>query len=135
MQRWMSQLRKGLVEFCVIGAMGDSEAYGYQVVQRLAAAEGLAVSESTVYPILARLTKDKLVSVRAANSPSGPPRRYYRLTQDGHTRLAEMGAHWTGICGAIDALVKGDGHGRQELEPTEKGRRRLAPTLMKSSNG
>ena len=115
MQRWVSQLRKGVVEFCVMGALGDGEAYGYQIVQRLAEAEGLAVSESTVYPILARLAKDKLVSVRAADSPSGPPRRYYRLTRDGHERLAEMGAYWARICGAIDALVRGEGDGRQEL--------------------
>ena len=106
MQRWVSQLKKGLVEFCVMGALGDGEAYGYQIVQRLAAAEELAVSESTVYPILARLTKDRLVSVRAADSPSGPPRRYYRLTADGHERLAEMADYWVRICGAIDSLVK-----------------------------
>ena len=115
MQRWVSQLKKGLVEFCVMAALGDGEAYGYQIVQRLAAAEELAVSESTVYPILARLAKDKLVRVRTADSPFGPPRRYYRLTPGGHAKLAEMGAYWARICGAIDTLVRGDGHGRQEL--------------------
>ncbi len=115
MQRWASQLRKGLVEFCVKGAVGDGEAYGYQIVQRLAAAQELAVGGSTVYPILARMAKDKLVSVRTADSPSGPPRRYYRLTPDGHARLNEMGAYWARICGAIDKLVKGDGHGQPEF--------------------
>lgn len=108
MQRWVSQLKKGLVEFAVMAALGDGEAYGYQIVQRLATEDGLAASESTVYPILARLTKERLLSVRTADSPSGPPRRYYRLTSDGHGRLAEMAAHWSGVCSSIDRLLGGD---------------------------
>ena len=80
MQRWVSQLKKGLVELGVMASLSAGEAYGYQIVQRLAGVDGLAVSESTVYPLLARLTREGLVSVRTADSPAGPPRRYYRLT-------------------------------------------------------
>jgi PadR family transcriptional regulator PadR len=108
MQRWVSQLKKGLVELSVMAALGDGEAYGYQIVQRLGGAAGLAVSESTVYPILARLTKERLVSVRTADSPAGPPRRYYQLTSHGRDRLAEMGGHWSNVCESIDVLLKGD---------------------------
>jgi len=81
MRIWVSQLRKGLVELCVMGALRD------------------------VYPILARLAKDDLVEVRMARSPSGPPRRYYRLTLSGRKRLKEMSRHWTDFRTAVDSLL------------------------------
>jgi PadR family transcriptional regulator PadR len=109
MRTWVSQLRKGLVELCVMGALKDGEAYGYQILQRLGAAEHLAVTESTVYPILVRLAKEELVEVRVAPSPAGPPRRYYRLTDKGRERLAEMRRYWEDLAAAVNALVSGDG--------------------------
>ena len=91
MREWIAQLRKGLVELCVLAALRRGEAYGYQILQQLGEQGGaLAIGESTVYPVLALLTADGLVRVRAAASPSGPPRRYYRLTAAGQARLAEM---------------------------------------------
>jgi PadR family transcriptional regulator PadR len=108
MQRWVSQLKKGLVELGVMAALGEDEAYGYQIVRRLSGVDGLAVSESTVYPILARLTKEGLVTVRTAASPSGPPRRYYRLTAQGQSRLAEMQGHWTSVRSSMERLLTGD---------------------------
>ena len=62
------------------GRARDGEAYGYQILQRLSRAEALTISESAVYPILARLAADGLVKVRVGPSPNGPPRRYYKLT-------------------------------------------------------
>jgi len=108
MRTWVSQLRKGLVELCVMGALADGEAYGYQILQRLSGAEHLATTESTVYPILVRMAKEDLVDVRVAPSPAGPPRRYYRLTDAGRTRLAEMRRYWQDLTAAVDALVSGD---------------------------
>jgi len=108
MRAWVAQLRKGLVELCVMGALGQDEAYGYEILQRLGRAPGLAISESTVYPILARLARDGLVKVRIAPSPAGPPRRYYRLTPAGRSRLREMEAHWRDIRDAVQALLDGD---------------------------
>jgi len=105
MRIWVSQLRKGLVELCVMGALRDGEAYGYEILKRLASVEGLAITEGTVYPILARLAKDDLVEVRMARSPSGPPRRYYRLTLSGRKRLKEMSRHWTDFRTAVDSLL------------------------------
>ena len=107
MQRWVSQLKKGLVELGVMAALSTGEAYGYQIVQRLAGVDGLAVSESTVYPLLARLTREALVSVRTADPPAGPPRRYYRLTVEGEQRLAQMGGHWSRVQEAIRRLLEG----------------------------
>jgi PadR family transcriptional regulator PadR len=97
-------MRKGLIELCVMAALRDGEAYGYQILQRLNRAEALAIGESTVYPILARLSAEGWVKVRSAPSPSGPPRRYYRLTAPGHKRLEEMSGYWKLTCVAVGGL-------------------------------
>jgi len=107
MRTWIAQLRKGLVELCVMAALQDGEAYGYEILQRLGDAGNLAVTESTVYPILVRLAKDDLVEVRVAPSPAGPPRRYYRLTGAGRARLADMRRYWHTLVESVNELVSG----------------------------
>jgi len=108
MRGWVAQVRKGLVELCVMATLRKGEAYGYQLLQELANAEGLAITESTVYPILSRLTKEGYVRVRAAPSPAGPPRRYYRLTPLGEARLKQMEEYWADIQHAANVLLKGE---------------------------
>ncbi len=109
MRAWIAQVRKGLVEFCILAVLRRGEAYGYQLLQELANVEGLALTESTVYPMLSRLQHDGWISVRAAPSPSGPPRRYYRLTALGESRLRDMEAYWEQIQRATNSLLKGEG--------------------------
>jgi PadR family transcriptional regulator PadR len=101
-------MRKGLVELCVLSALREGEAYGYQILQRLATADCLSFGESSVYPILARLTEDGYVKVRTAPSPSGPPRRYYRLTSLGMSRLREMRSYWGEVQNAVDKLYQSE---------------------------
>src|SRR5437588_3541260 len=101
LQLWVTQFRKGLVELCVMATLREGEAYGYQIVERLGRVAGLAITESTVYPLLARLERDGLLRVRTAPSPAGPPRRYYRLTDAGRRRLQEMARHWQQIQGSV----------------------------------
>ena len=102
---WISQLRKGLVELFVLAALRPQEAYGYQLLQRLATRDGLALTESTLYPVLARLTEEKLLAVRQEPSPAGPPRRYYRLTPAGRARLLEMLSHWRQVNASVEDLI------------------------------
>jgi PadR family transcriptional regulator PadR len=109
MKTWVAQLRKGLVEFSVLAALRHGEAYGYELLQRINRIEGLALTESTVYPLLARLTRDKLLTVRVAPSPAGPPRRYYRLTDEGQSHLNDMAGHWKQVQTGLDALLNGTG--------------------------
>jgi PadR family transcriptional regulator PadR len=106
-QPWISQFRKGLVELCILAVLRDEEAYGYQIVERLSRVPALAVTESTVYPVLARLARDRCVRVRTAPSPAGPPRRYYRLSEAGRRRLEEMTAHWQDIQDSVQQLIRG----------------------------
>lgn len=94
MNNWTSQIRKGLVELVVLAALDQGEAYGYELLQRINQISRLDLTESTVYPLLARLSRDKLVRVRVAPSPYGPPRRYYQLTAAGRQQLAQMKTHW-----------------------------------------
>ena len=104
MNDWVTQLRKGLLEFCVLSLLGDGEAYGYTIVQRLHEVDSLATSESTVYPILARLLKEGYLKVRVAPSPDGPPRRYFSLTVLGRHRVREMGAYWDELNASLAKL-------------------------------
>ena len=81
------QVRKGLLEFCILNALGDRRLYGYDIVKRLRAVDGLVIGEGTIYPILSRFRSQGLVEASVEESPEGPPRKYYRLTELGE-RLA-----------------------------------------------
>jgi PadR family transcriptional regulator PadR len=107
LQAWITQFRKGLVELCIMATLRDEEAYGYQIVEKLGRVAGLEVTESTVYPVLARLARDRCVAVRTVPSPSGPPRRYYRLSEAGRRRLVEMIGHWQSIQNSVNHLTQG----------------------------
>jgi PadR family transcriptional regulator PadR len=109
-QQWITQFRKGLVELCIMIVLRHDEAYGYQIVEQLRALAGLEVTESTVYPVLARLARDRCVTVRTAASPAGPPRRYYRLSEAGRRRLQEMLGHWQTIQNSVNQLTQGVSH-------------------------
>ncbi len=105
---WLTQLRKGLVEFVVLILLRRREAYGYQILEELDRAPAFQITESTLYPVLARLTRDGALAVRIEKSPYGPPRRYYRLTAEGQRLLAEMQAHWSLVSESLQSLINGD---------------------------
>ncbi|MEM7312035.1 MAG: PadR family transcriptional regulator [Planctomycetota bacterium] len=112
MQKWKSQLRKGLVELTLLAALRDQgEAYGYQLLQVLADVEGMTFSESTIYPVLARMAQNGLVKSRMVPSESGPKRRYYLLSPKGLTRLDELAAEWQSVSRSINRLLQLDESG------------------------
>jgi len=104
---WETQLRKGLVELAVMATIAGEEAYGYAIVERLRGLKGLEFTESTVYPVLARLAREGFLAIRAERSPAGPTRRYYRLTGEGKRRLGEMERSWRDVAGSLSALLEG----------------------------
>lgn len=81
-----TQLRKGILELAVMAALHEGSHYGYSLVRRLTATRAIEIKEGTVYPILARLSREGLVSSHWVESSQGPPRKYYELTGAG--RLA-----------------------------------------------
>jgi len=101
---WITQWRKGLLEYCVLLVLRRGERYGYELVQALQRLDALSVSESTVYPILGRLRGEQYLKVREAPSPAGPPRRYFSLTPRGKIRLAEMSLYWSLLTDAVSRL-------------------------------
>ena len=106
MAAWISQLRKGLVEFCILLVVESEESYGYSLVQKLRSTPNLSFTEGTVYPALGRLIEDGLVRATKRPSSKGPPRRYLSLTAAGKLRLAEMSNYWLGICSSVDTLIQ-----------------------------
>ena len=107
MNSWETQLRKGVAELAILAVIAHEESYGYQIVEKLQGREGLALSESTVYPVLARLTRDELLDVRTEASPAGPMRRYYRLTASGKKRLRELSVGMRRVFGSLTELLEG----------------------------
>jgi PadR family transcriptional regulator PadR len=105
MAGWETQVRRGVVELAVLAVLARGEAYGYRVVEGLRALPGLEFTESTVYPVLTRLAGEGLLAVRTEPSPSGPPRRYYRLTQEGRRRMGRMAEEWTVLAGSMARLL------------------------------
>src|SRR5438445_6257123 len=87
---WTVQVRKGLLEFCVLSALAEKERYGYELVKTLVAIPGLGMTEGTLYPLLSRLRVQGLVSARLEESSEGPARKYYMLTREGLKIMAEM---------------------------------------------
>ena len=87
---WTVQVRKGVLELCILNALAEQERYGYDLVKTLVAVPGLGVSEGTLYPLLSRLRMAGLLSTRLEESTQGPARKYYSLTKDGRKIMAVM---------------------------------------------
>jgi PadR family transcriptional regulator, regulatory protein PadR len=105
--QWSTQLRKGLAELCVLAAVRRlDEAYGYQLVQFLTVHDGLQLTESTVYPLLARLAREGQLSVTSSPSPAGPPRRYYRITPLGKRSLEAMLEQFAAVGVSIQKITQ-----------------------------
>ena len=89
---WVVQVRKGVVELCILRALAERERYGYDLVKELSEAPGLGLSEGTLYPLMSRLRVSGLVNTRLEESSSGPARKYYTLTPEGRRTLRAMNA-------------------------------------------
>jgi PadR family transcriptional regulator PadR len=109
----VSQLRKGTLEYCVLALLRDGQRYGFELVRTLSQADGLLVSEGTIYPLLSRLRRDRLVSTSWQESETGPPRRYYQLTDAGQRALADFSDEWARFRDAVDQLVTPQGEGNE----------------------
>jgi PadR family transcriptional regulator PadR len=102
--KWTVQVRKGLLEFCILNALQGAKLYGYDIVKTLRTVDSLVIGEGTVYPILSRFRSQGLVDVTLVESPEGPARKYYELTSKGQATLAEMNSAWERIQHGIEGL-------------------------------
>lgn len=101
----LSQLRRGVLEYCVLSLLKDTNLYAFDLVRRLSETDSLVISEGTIYPLLSRLRREGWVCTTWAESIEGPPRRYYSLTPTGDGALVAFAAEWRRFRDAVDALL------------------------------
>ncbi len=102
-----SQMRKGMLEFCVLLLLRQRDAYASEIIEKMKEAH-LIVMEGTLYPLLTRLKNDGLLSYRWEESPSGPPRKYYSITDLGSDFLEQLKASWAEINLTVNHLLNNE---------------------------
>jgi PadR family transcriptional regulator, regulatory protein PadR len=116
-RKFQKELNGGLVGLVLLAVLAESgeDLYGYEIAKRLANAnEGTSIfKEGTIYPVLRALSAGSLLTSRIVPSYSGPPRRYYRITEQGRSVLAEWKAIWAATRGFVDRFI--------ETEPLKTG--------------
>ena len=98
-----AQMRKGVLEFCILSILSNDDAYVSDIINRLKDAQ-LIVVEGTLYPLLNRLKNAGLLNYRWEESTSGPPRKYYGLTEQGTLALMELTSSWTSLVNTVSHL-------------------------------
>lgn len=98
-----SQMRKGMLEYCVLLLLRRQPSYANDIIKQLKDAD-LIVVEGTLYPLLTRLKKDALLSYEWKESLLGPPRKYYALTTEGQKALDEMDSTWNSLSRTVELL-------------------------------
>ena len=100
-----AQMRKGLLEYCILSILDKREAYASVIIDELKSV-GMIVVEGTLYPLLIRLKNQGLLAYRWEESTQGPPRKYYVLTDKGREQLAQMDTAWNELVESIQTLKK-----------------------------
>jgi PadR family transcriptional regulator PadR len=95
-----AQMRKGVLEYCILSIIKEKDVYVAEILDSLKEAK-LLVVEGTIYPLLTRLKNAKLLSYRWEESTGGPPRKYYSLTEEGDSFLAELSDTWNELSKAV----------------------------------
>ena len=105
---WMSQLKRGLLELFVLNLLERESMHGYELVKRVNQMEGFVVAEGTIYPLLSCMKQDGLVQTTFVESPNGPMRKNYQLTDAGRQARQEMNRIWLHVCAMVQ-LTTGTG--------------------------
>lgn len=102
------QFHKGVIEMCVLALVGQRDFYGYELVETIS--KKIEISEGTIYPILRRLTQDGFFDTYLRESNEGPPRKYYRMTEQGKMETSKLLTEWKDFTGKVDfILTQGEG--------------------------
>jgi PadR family transcriptional regulator PadR len=97
------QLKKGVLDLCVLALLSEHDSYAYEIAARLADAIGMG--EGTIYPLMRRLQAEGLVDTYLEESPSGPSRKYYKLTEEGRRSFASQRAAWGSFARAVESIL------------------------------
>lgn len=99
-----AQMRKGILEYCILSILKTQDAYVAEILEELKTAK-LIVVEGTIYPLLTRLKNAKLLEYRWEESTGGPPRKYYKLTTEGQNFLDELSTSWKELQIAVKTIT------------------------------
>ncbi|NLD21963.1 MAG: PadR family transcriptional regulator [Bacteroidales bacterium] len=100
-----SQMRKGVLEYCILSLLCKEDAYASEIIAKLKEADMIVV-EGTLYPLLIRQKNQGLLQYRWEESPQGPPRKYYSITEKGRAQLSDMDITWEEIIKTIENIKK-----------------------------
>lgn len=98
-----AQMRKGVLEYCILSILANNDAYASDIINELKEAKMIVV-EGTLYPLLTRQKNAGLLSYRWEESQQGPPRKYYTLTEQGKAFLDELDSSWQDLLSAVDSI-------------------------------
>ena len=104
------QLKKGVLELCVLSVLSKKDCYGYELVSELS--KNITISDGTIYPILRRLTTDGYFTNYLQESQEGPPRKYYRLTELGFQTKEQLEREWLDFQNSVNNIIIG-GYNRE----------------------
>jgi PadR family transcriptional regulator PadR len=97
------QLKKGVLALCVLALLSKADSYAYEIASQLA--KDIDMGEGTIYPLMRRMQSDGQVETYLVESQSGPPRKYYRLTQAGRDSFTAQKAEWAAFVSAVDTIL------------------------------
>ena len=100
-----AQMRKGVLELCILSILSKGDAYPTEIIDQLRVTK-LVVVEGTLYPLLTRLKNTGLLAYRWEESNSGPPRKYYKLTEEGELYLKELQFSWKEMVEAVNQTIE-----------------------------
>ena len=100
------QLKKGVLEMVVLSKINERDTYGYDIYQEIN--RNMGISESTIYPILRKLTKEGLCKTYLRESSGGPPRKYFKITSVGVTKLEDLTFDWKKFERIVNIMIRGD---------------------------
>ena len=110
--KWLTQMKRGLLELCILNLVNSENMYGYQIVKQLTQVPGLVVTTGTIYPLLSRLKREGFLTSSLVESEQGPARRTYELTTAGGRHLQNINESWLEITDAVRTVIipaKGNG--------------------------
>ncbi len=105
LEKTKTQMRRGVLELCTLSIIAEEEAYTSDIIQKLKDAD-LIVVEGTLYPLLSRLKESKLLKYNWKESTSGPPRKYYQITEEGLVFLSQLQGTWDNLVTAVNKSTK-----------------------------
>ena len=97
------QLKKGVLDLCVLALLSQHDSYAYEIAARLA--DDIGMGEGTIYPLMRRLQAEGLVDTYLEESPSGPSRKYYKLTDAGRASFTSQKAAWASFAAAVQSIL------------------------------